>query len=669
MFYKLAFQNVRKSLSDYMVYFLTLMFGVCLFYMFNSMETQQAMLAINESQRAIMKTLTTIMGGLSVFVSVILGFLILYANNFLVKRRKKELGIYMVLGMGKQKISMILILETAAIGLIALAVGLLIGTFGAQGLSVLTAQLMEVNLSNFHFVFSIDAAWKSALYFGVIFVIVMAFNTISVSRYQLVDLLTAAKKNQTLHVKKLWVSVALFLVAVGCLVTAYLLIIDNGMYVIDGEFWSAILLGIVGTLLFFFSLSGFLLRVVKTNKRIYYRNLNMFVLRQLNSKIATTFVSMSVICLILLLTIGTLSCGFGMSSALSQGLSWATPYDVSITALHMEYPDNQGNNIPFDDVYTLCEDQGVDFSRFEKEHAVYSSYTDGNVTYGSLISDETVFENAEQQKQVTVPLIKLSEFNQLLALQGKEPVELQRGEYLLTCNFDLLIPAFQQTLKNNTFLQFNEISYQPASSELLEVQLSTFSSPSNSGTVVLPDEAFEGLRPESQVLNINYPDEKKEMSEAALNEEIQTLSFSYNCISKIEMYENNIGLKVIVSYLALYLGVVFLITAAASLALQQLSEASDNIERYRLLRKIGTENSMINRALFTQILIYFAMPMGLAVIHSAVGITVANDIILQFGQLDILSNTLITAVFILLIYGAYCLATYLGSRNMIRERR
>lgn len=138
------------------------------------------------------------------------------------------------------------------------------------------------------------------------------------------------------------------------------------------------------------------------------------------------------------------------------------------------------------------------------------------------------------------------------------------------------------------------------------MQLSTFSSPSNSGTVVLPDEAFEGLRPESQVLNINYPDEKKEISEAALNEEIQTLSFPYNCISKIEMYENNIGLKVIVSYLALYLGVVFLITAAASLALQQLSEASDNIERYRLLRKIGTENSMINRALFTQILIYFA---------------------------------------------------------------
>ena len=146
-----------------MVYFLTLMFGVCLFYMFNSMETQQAMLAISESQRAIMKTLTMIMGGLSAFVSVILGFLILYANNFLIRRRKKELGIYMVLGMGKQKISMILILETAAIGLIALAVGLLIGIFGAQGLSVLTAQLMEVNLSNFQFTFSVDAAWKSAV--------------------------------------------------------------------------------------------------------------------------------------------------------------------------------------------------------------------------------------------------------------------------------------------------------------------------------------------------------------------------------------------------------------------------------------------------------------------------------------------------------------------------
>lgn len=652
-----------------MVYFLTLMFGVCLFYMFNSMETQQAMLAISESQRAIMKTLTMIMGGLSAFVSVILGFLILYANNFLIRRRKKELGIYMVLGMGKQKISMILILETAAIGLIALAVGLLIGIFGAQGLSVLTAQLMEVNLSNFQFTFSVDAAWKSALYFGVIFLIVMAFNTVSVSRYQLVDLLAAAKKNQTLHVKKLWVSALLFFLSVGCLTAAYFLIIDNGMYVIDGEFWSAILLGIVGTLLFFFSLSGFLLRVVKTNKRIYYRNLNLFVLRQLNSKIATTFVSMSVICLMLLLTIGTLSCGFGMSSALSQGLVGATPYDASVTALYMEYSDEQGNSVPFDDVYELCKEQGMDFSRFEKEHAVYSSYTDQGVTYGSLISDEKVFEGAERQKQVMVPLIKLSEFNQLLKLQGKAPVTLERGEYLLTCNFDRLIPAFRKTLGDNTFLTFNGVSYQPGPEQLLEVQLSTFSALSNAGTVVLPDEAFAGLRPESQVLNINYPDGTGEVSEAAFREETEKLSFSRTSISKTEMYENNVGLKVIVSYLALYLGVVFLITSAASLALQQLSEASDNVERYRLLRKIGTEDRMIHRALFAQILIYFIMPMALAVVHSAVGISVANNIILQVGQLDVLANTLLTAVFILLIYGAYCLATYLGSRNMIRERR
>lgn len=657
-----------------MVYFLTLMFGVCLFYMFNSMETQQAMLAISNLQMQMMKTLTVMMEGLSVFVAIILGFLILYANNFLIRRRKKELGIYMILGMAKQKVSMILIVETAAIGLIALAVGLLIGIFASQGLSVLTAQLMEVNLSSFQFTFSFHAALKSVIYFGVIFLIVMMFNTVSVSRYQLVDLLTAAKKNETLHVKKLWVSVVIFLIAVGCLVTAYLLIIDNGLYEIDNEFWSAIFLAIAGTLLFFFSLSGFLLRVIKTNRRIYYHNLNMFVLRQLNSKIATTFVSMSVICLMLLLTIGTLSCGFGMSAALTQSLKEATPYDASIIIDSTRNPNDQeavlftGNM----DIDEWCQQQGMDFQQFEEDHAIYSIYVDDTVIYDKLIADKTVFKGNERQRQAQVPIMRLSDFNQLLQLQGKEPVELAQDEYLLTCNFDLLVPAFEKTVKDHTILTLNGIRYRPVSQELFKVQLNTSTNLSNAGTIVLSDTAVDGLHLQQQVLNINYPEEKKQISEEAFQKEILELDSSSGAVSvvtKIIAYEANTGLKVILSYLGLYLGVVFLITSAASLALQQLSEASDNIERYRLLRKIGTENAMINRSLFIQILIYFMMPMSLAIIHSIVGLTVANHIILQIGQLDIWINTLSTAVLILLIYGAYCLATYLGSRNMIREHR
>ena len=327
MFFKLALKNVTKSIRDYTIYFLTLTFGVCLFYIFNSIDSQTAMLKINETQGNIIKSLTQMINYVSVFISVILGFLVVYANQFLIKRRKKELAIYMTLGMAKGKISRILILETLLIGVFSL----LVGVFASQGLSVVTARLFEVDLKAFTFTFSVQAFYKTILYFGIIFLIVMVFNTVSISKYKLIDLLNASKKNQKMRFNHLWISVTLFFVSVACLGVAYHLIIENGMMELNTQFTVSIVLGCVGTLLFFLSLSGFLLRVVQSNKKLYFKNLNMFVLRQINSKINTTFVSMSVICIMLLVTIGTLSTGMGLANVLTKDLKSVTPYDATYT--------------------------------------------------------------------------------------------------------------------------------------------------------------------------------------------------------------------------------------------------------------------------------------------------------------------------------------------------
>ncbi|MFQ8600649.1 MAG: ABC transporter permease [Oscillospiraceae bacterium] len=303
MYFKLSLKNVRRSLKDYTIYFLTLTFGICIFYVFNSLDSQQAMLDLTSSQRQMIKLLTTMMGYISVFISVILGFLIIYANKFLIKRRKKELGIYMTLGMNKGGISRVLLYETVSIGFISMAVGLLLGVFLSQAFSIVTANLFEVDLRSYTFAFSGSAFVKSILYFGLIFLCVMLFNWISVSKCKLIDLMTANRKNESLKVRKIWVSVVLFLVSLVLLGAAYAMIIHNGMMMLDAEFTGSLILGSVGTLLFFFSLSGFLVKVVQANKRIYLKNLNMFILRQLGSKINTTFVSMAVICIMLLVTI------------------------------------------------------------------------------------------------------------------------------------------------------------------------------------------------------------------------------------------------------------------------------------------------------------------------------------------------------------------------------
>ena len=313
MFSKLALENVTRSLRDYSVYFLTLTFGVCIFYVFNSMDAQYVMESLkggNNIARAIIQLIDVI----SVFVSVVLAFLILYANSFMVRRRKKELGTYLLLGMGTGAISGLLFLETLLIGLLSLGVGLALGVFLSQFISVFTASLFAISIPEFHFVFSPRALGKTVLYFGVIFLVVMCFNSLSVSRCKLLDLLQAGKRNQELKVKNLGVSAVLFVVGAVLLGIAYAMLLCRGILRVDTLFFVMLALGTAGTLLFFLSLSGFLLRVCQANKKLYYKGLNMFILRQFNSRINSTYVSMTVICLMLLLAIGITACSIGLSA-------------------------------------------------------------------------------------------------------------------------------------------------------------------------------------------------------------------------------------------------------------------------------------------------------------------------------------------------------------------
>ena len=181
MLFKLSIRNMKKSFKDYAIYFLTLVLGVAIFYMFNSLDSQQAMLEVSQSTRSMIQLLVQMLGMLSVFIAIVLGFLIVYANNFLINRRKKEFGIYMTLGMGKRQISKIILLETILVGIISLAIGLIIGIFASQLMSILVGKLFEADMSKFEFVFSTDSCIKTCVYFAIMYIAVMLFNTITIN--------------------------------------------------------------------------------------------------------------------------------------------------------------------------------------------------------------------------------------------------------------------------------------------------------------------------------------------------------------------------------------------------------------------------------------------------------------------------------------------------------
>lgn len=674
MYFKLAFRNVRRSLKDYAVYFLTLTFGVCIFYVFNSIEAQQSMMSISSNQDQVFRNLTNIMSYVSIFITFILGFLVLYANGFLIKRRKKELGVYMTLGMDKGQMSLILMLETLVIGVVSLTVGLILGVFLSEGLAVVTAKMFETEIIEFKFIFSPAACGKTCLYFGLIFIIVMVFNSFSISKYKLIDLLSADKVNQTFKMKKLWHSVVIFILSIICLGTAYYLIVENGMININAQFGASLALGCLGTLFFFMSLSGFLLRLVQSNKKLYLKGLNMFVLRQLNSKINTTFVSMSVICVMLLFTIGTLSSGISLADTLTSAAKQSTPYDITITS--GSGVDEDVSNAPShtDIKADLIAQKGINVEDYASEIST-ALYKNTDVPYGTLLEYDAedlknmVTDSAlEKIKNTPTIAMSLSDFNALLAMQGKEPLTLKDDEYRIFYDMTQVKKAMDSFANHNQDLTVNGKTLKNGGDPLNITVMTSFSF-SNSGTLIIPDQLAASLPLYLSQFNLNFK-EPKAATEEAFNlatDGITPMTDGFFIVSKQQMYDQGNMLKIITSYVGIYVGIIFLITSAAILALQQLSEASDNASRYALLRKIGVDEKMINHSLFAQVAIYFMMPLALALVHSVVGIHVANAFIAFFGNIDVASNTGITAVILVLIYGGYFLATYFGSRNMIKS--
>lgn len=682
MTFKLALKNVRRSIKDYTIYFLTLTIGVCIFYVFNAIETQQAMIAITEQQASVFSSLTSIMNYVSVFIAMILAFLVLYANKFLIKRRKKELGIYMTLGMSRQRMSFILILETLLIGIISLGLGLISGFFISEFMAVLTAKLFEAPFIEFKFVFSADACLKTVLYFSLIFLITMLFNTLSISRCRLIDLLSADKKNENFKAKKLWHSVVFFIISVLCLAEAYHLILTNGLININAKFTASLVLGTLGTLLFFMSLSGFLLRVVQSSKRLYLKNLNLFILRQINSKINTTYLSMTIICIMLLVTIGTLSSGISLANTLTGSTEAMTPFDLTITSNNL-MADSNGQTIPYhEDIAADLIQEGYDVHSFSETLVPSHTRLASEIPYGTFLeynidglkglgfTDEAQLKDIKKEP---TPVVSLSDFNRQLTAMGQDPISLTEDQFLVTYDLPQLEPSINSFIKENGTITLNGRTLKSLTDKGMNITTGTCYSFSNTGTLILPDSLAETLPILNSQLSLLYKDTSDAQAAAEAFEASSLFDYSshsgYNTVSKVSLYTQNLYIKLMTSYVGIYVGFVFLIASAAVLALQQLSEAADSIPRYELLKKIGVDRKMLRRAVFIQVAIYFMIPLALAVVHSVVGIKAANDFISLFGNIDVAGNSGITAIILILIYGAYFIATYLGSLSILKEKQ
>ena len=680
MYARIALGNVRRSIRDFGIYFLTLVLGVAVYYAFNSVTQQSAVLRLSGNMRTLVQELGTIIRGVSIFVAVLLAFLVLFGNRFLIRRRKREFAIYLTLGMDRRHVSGIVAMESLAVGAGALVVGLAVGVLLSQALLYATARLFNTHVTGFGLMFSGQACAYTVMSFAIIFLVVGALNVLEVSRFRLIDLMNADRKGEKSLVRNLPLSVALFVVSLALIGVAYHELRVNGMYAIDWRFNLATALVSVGTFLLFFSVSGFLLRLGQSARGFYLRGLNMFALRQLSSRVNSAWVSISIVCAALFLAITSTCGGFAIVSSINQSVSAITHYDVSI-AMYSTAQTSHASDA--DDVSgsgkeALLKASIPDWDSLVADSARIDLYQDPSMRLNlKTLRGDTGVELPDSFAKYTngldkVPIyvVSLSQYNAILALRGDKPATLKANEALVTTDMNNMVSFWQRVaLKREGFDFLGTAMRLRARSTTMEYQNSVNTSV---GTIVVPDAALESkraqLEPLSSLLNVKAADSR---AEARLYKEVVKAhqpGLLFAAGSKSTAKEEVVGLTAIVGYLALYIGFVLFVSCAAILAIQQLSDVAESAPRYRVLFDLGAERSMVNHAILAQIATYFLFPLVVALAHSYVALGVLGGVIKSLGVLDFLRPLGVTMAIVLVLYGGYFLLTYGMARGVIGEK-
>lgn len=676
MLFKLSLKNISKSIKDYAIYFFTLILGVAIFYVFNAIDDQSVMMKVSSTTAEIIKLMTNVLSGVSVFVSIILAFLIVYASRFLIKRRNKEFGVYLTLGMSKRKISLILFIETLIIGIVSLVVGLGIGFLLSQLMSILVANMFEADLTRFQFVFSTNACIKTLIYFSIMYFVVMIFNTINISKCKLIDLMHSNKKSEKIKLKNPLFCTIVFIISCIALGFAYYQVTGgiekmanaNSIFVPIG-------VGAISTFFVFWSLSGLLLKIFISMKNTYYKGLNSFTLRQFSSKINTMTFSMTIICLMLFITICVLSSALSMKNSLNKNVIEFSPRDIEISKpanVDLEvndFTDKQIENykLSFEKIFTK---NGFDFKKF-KNIVCFSLYADDYVTLKSTLG--TYYKTAKKNYPFLryddyIVLMKNSDYNNLANNFNLEKINLNSDQYAVVGNYKEMIDIKNEALKRNTEIIVNQRIYLPKYKKAINGFYEMGSQKSEIGFIVLPDDALNENQKISNKMVADYNGNQDDIEKDVTSFLNSTSKYIITFNTKKDIRDASVGLGAIVTFLGLYLGIIFLISCAAILALKELSESSDNVEKFVVLRKIGVDEQELNKALFKQIGIFFMFPLILAIIHSIFGVMFCNNILKTMGVSFNLKSVIITSLFIIFIYGGYFLVTYICSKNIIKEK-
>lgn len=724
MLCKLAWGNVRRAGRDYLVYLLTLTLGVTVFYAFNTISMQVDIAGIDEEGLA--QVMGSMLGYLTYFLAGVMAFLMVYANNFIMKRRKKEFGLYQVLGMGRGRVATIMALETVIVSVVAFVAGIVLGVGLSQLMTFFTASLFKTQIANFHFFFSVHAFNLTLACMLVMFVLTLLLNLRAVRRTKLIELMGAERRNESIKTRNPWIAIAIFAVGVALVGVAYYRLLrdgfpltatDNKLQEAMNQFGITTAMVTVGTFALFWGLSGMLIKLLQSLRGVYWRGLNMFIVRQLAAKVNTVCFSMGVIAMLLFLAITSVTCGMSIANVMNENLERCNPVDVSQTYVYytpdtLDYYKEYVNPSEADrmvladttvDLYPAWHGKDksadnndetgkkVNIADVAGEHVQIDSYlsyplggSSPSVSAGEMC--KTMGEKLPKAFGGSKPdaiglfVTPASQYNKLRQMMGEEPVSIGRDQYLLTCDMGgELIDLYTKYMAGGHALTLGGHTLKPATDKSDEdtAAIANSAMGSNPGTVVVADELLSqiNLQPYSSSLLVNY---KQGMDTTEADESIEYTVLDNllvdgkepgswgTFITRSEMYAQAAQMNGLISYLAIYIGFVLVVACAAILSIQQLSNVADGSRSYRVLAQIGCDDRQIRHSVMAQQAVFFLFPLAVGLAHSFVALKVIIELVSIFGNMSIGGTVGLTCAIFLAAYGGYFLVTYLMSTGMVR---
>lgn len=596
----IALRNIQRNFKDYFVYFASMIFSIVIYFTFKALQYNSQMEKAAEASKKISGAFQVSSVMLIIFVAVF----IIYSNGFFTRKRKKEVGLYSLLGIRKRQIGKMLFYENMLMGLMSLIIGIAIGSVLSKLFLELLISMMGINL-NVHFEVPMAAVIDTAIIFFVIILYTSLQGYRLIYRFKLIELFRAEREGEAMPKG----SVVMALISVFLIGSGYFLALMYMKAVMYADFMVValyiLLATVAGTYLLFMFFTVFVLKRARNNKSAFYNGMNMVTTSQLLYRIRGNSKSLATIAILSAVTLTAVGTSVTMYYNTFTQSKVAAPYSYSYEKKD-EALDNKVKEI-------LTGEKSNHPVTYESEVEMIPV----KGTFKGERADQVLNTHYNVTKQYQ--LISQSSFNTIAKRLDVEPINLSVNEAFV---YDSL---YIEKLDFGPLYTGNKAVF-PVGNESKELNIKGVNSRSltnlNELFVIVPDQTYEQAKQVHETRAVKNIDVKGERNSKELTAKLasimpagesEVLKPFNDFYTGFQMGIETTGLMM---FIGLFLGLVFLLATGSIIYFKQLTEASADRDRYVVLHKIGVTKQEMKRAIAKQVSFIFAIPLIIGILHS-----------------------------------------------------